>query len=220
MGGRIGRPVVAAHGEAQREGAPRLGLVARQGALAQDGHGRPRRLRAASVVNPQRVPFTTGNGLESHHYPLLLAGVDGEDARPQQARSHPLHQRRIPLAPDDLLVDPARFAGVHRLPRHQFAVDRQLQVLERGPRRQREEIVGLNQATALVEERLAHLIAEHAVDHLHAHVAPGTDARGGRCARPHGDFDEPAVAARRRRGRRARPGNDAPLGRGGGGRTG
>jgi hypothetical protein len=85
--------------------------------------------------------------------------------------THPFDERWIALAAHDLLVDLARLLGVHRLTGDHLAVDRQLEILERGALRHRKEIVRFSDGGAAIHEALVDLVPKHAVDQLDADVA-------------------------------------------------
>ena len=119
--------------------------------------------------------------------------------------SHPFDERGIALPPDDVLVDAPRLAGVHRLARHELAVDRQFQVAERSVLRQRKHVVRLADRAAAIEEPFLHLVSEHTVSQLDAYVAPSTHDLLSDRQRPrtvHDRLANPAGATR----------NDDPLG--------
>jgi len=233
VGGRVGGAQAGARGVGEGERGARafaavgVGSVtpaAGRGATLLSGGGprRPPTHAGARVhvhpparpVHAQRIALALRHGLEPHDDAPLLAGLDGEDPRAQQPLPHPLHERGVPLAAHDLLVDAPRLLGPQRLAGDHLAVDGELEVLEGGAPGQREQVVGLADQTAAVDEALLDLVAEHAVDQLDAHLAPrALDGRAhGRAARRRD------VGARLRTGGDAGAGNDAALrpgGRGG-----
>ena len=122
-------------------------------------HGRAALRGAAEVVDAKRVAFARRDTLEADDDSLFLAGIERKDPRAQQPVSHPFDERRIALRADDVLVDAARVAGVHRFARHELAVDREFQILKRGVGRQRKEVVRLADARAAIDEALFDLVA-------------------------------------------------------------
>ena len=119
--------------------------------------------RAAEIVDAQGVAFPLGDALEAHDHALLFAGVDREDARAQQTVTHPLDERGVPLFANDFFVDATRLAGIHRLAAHELSVYRQLEVLEGGAGRQREEIIGFTDYASFVDEPFLDVVVEHAI---------------------------------------------------------
>ena len=164
---REGPSELAARGVAHFQRAAR--------AIVAGAHGR-------TVIQPQGVALALGNRPEAHDHRLLLAGRDGEDARAQQALSHPLHECGITLTSHDLLVDRPRAVGAHGLARDHLAVNREREILERRTCRQRQQVVGLPHHIAAIHEVLGDLVANDAtVNGQHrtarrAHDACGTDA--------------------------------------------
>ena len=144
-------------------------------------------LRPAEVIDPHGIAFPLGHHLIAHDDALLLARIDRKDPRAKQSVPHPLDERRIPLAPNDLFVDAPRVGRAHRLTGDELSVDRELEILERGALRQRKHVVRFADSSAIIDKALLDLVSHDAgrpiADELRAHVA--AHAHNLRIARPH-----------------------------------
>src|SRR3954462_1334184 len=108
----------------------RVGQAEMHGSITAAG---PRRigLAAAEVVDAKRIALALSDGLKPHYDVLVLTRRDREDPRAKHPVAHPLHERRVALAPDDLFVHAARFVCTKRLAGDQLTVDLELEILER-----------------------------------------------------------------------------------------
>src|SRR6476469_2919409 len=100
----------------RREWRPELRrypIAQRERRCAVVAHGRAALRGAAEVVDAQRIAFARCNTLEADDDSLFLTGVERKDSRAQQPVSHPFDERGIALGADDVLIDAARFAGIH-----------------------------------------------------------------------------------------------------------
>ena len=162
------------------------------------------------VVHAQCVALALGHHLKADDDFLLLAGSDREDSRAKHSVAHPLDERGIALLPHDLLIDTARTLGAHRLASDELTVDGELQVLEGCTPGERKDVIRFAEAAATVDEGFGHLVAQHAIREVGAHVSGGLhDARSLRPAR------HAWPLARARLGDTSR--YYSPLGHGGGG---
>src|SRR6185503_11193707 len=92
--------------------------VAEAGSAVQIHAEAARRILTAAVAQVAEAPGVPGaiHDLRVFERDLAgFAGVDREDARPNQALAGELDQRRVALLPHDRFVDRACLAGVHRL---------------------------------------------------------------------------------------------------------
>ncbi len=128
---------------------------------------------ASEVIHPKRVPFSLRNRLKANQNLLLLAGRDRKDSRAQHPLPHPFDQRRVALPSDDLLVHAARFIGAVGLAGHELTVDLELQILEGGVLRKREDVVSLADGIAAVHEPLIDLISQHPIDETNVDIGAG-----------------------------------------------
>src|SRR5207237_5246184 len=101
----------------------------------------------------------------------FFARSNWEDSRAEQAIPHPLEQRWIALAPYDLLIDLTRPVSAHGLAREQLAIDRELEILERGALWQREHEIRFANSASAIHERFGHFVAQHSIDEIDTYVA-------------------------------------------------
>ena len=128
-------------------------------------------MATAEVIDAQRVTLALGDRVEADDDAACLARGNGKDARAQQPMTHPLDERGIAAASDNVLVNAACFVGAHRLARDQLPVDLELQSFEGGVLGKWKEIVGLADRAAAIDEGLLDLVVEHAVAELDIDVA-------------------------------------------------
>ena len=97
----------------------------------------------------------------------LAAGRDGEDAGLERAPAHVFQQRRITLAPDDVLVDGAGLVAAQQLALQLLAIHPHVEARDRGVLRQREDVGALDRIARLVDEDLVDLRRCDLVDDRH-----------------------------------------------------
>ncbi len=101
----------------------------------------------------------------------LGPGRDGKHARLEQARTHPLQQRRVLVLADDRFVQTPGLVGPQELGRVLLAVDQQGHPLHGPVVRQRKHERHLELPAARVHERLRNLHLSHLIDQ------PGLDGK-------------------------------------------
>ena len=127
----------------------------------------------AKPIEAKGIAFAFGDRAEANDDTLLLARLDREDARAQEAVSHPFDERRIAELAHDFLVHAARTLGIHRLTGHHLAVDREHELFERRALWQRQQEVGLADRPAVIRVGLRHFVPHDATIEFGAHTARG-----------------------------------------------
>ena len=128
--------------------------------------------------------------------PFLRLGQDGENASPEGIPAHVLEQCRVPLPPDNVLIDAARLFGWQDLAREPLAIDPHAKVIDRRPLGQRKSVRALQLVAAFVDKDLVDVRGGDLVLDGHGHAMILDRQVGGYLRHRWVDDDDPVSKCR------------------------